>query len=145
MLSTGSLAAVLAIAGLGRCFCGETYDPYYTTAPLVTDISVISKFWGQISPYTDNPENYFGVQDVGLPLGCGIEQAHTLQRHAQRFPTSSFDDGLNDENFGQKIANWTSDKQAKHFTGPLAFLNTYKYILAESYLTGIGAQTEFAA
>jgi hypothetical protein len=112
---------------------------------LLTDLSVISRSWGQISTYADNPENYFGVQNVGLPDGCGIEQAHTLQRHAQRFPTSSFDDGLNDENFGAKIFNWTSANPTKKFTGPLAFLNTYQYQMSESYLTGIGAATEFQA
>ena len=31
------------------------------------------------------------------------------------------------------------------FTGPLAFLNTYEYIMSESYLTGLGASTEFMA
>ena len=36
---------------------------------------------GQVSPYTDNDENHFGVNDVGLPDGCQIEQVHSLQRH----------------------------------------------------------------
>jgi hypothetical protein len=67
---------------------------------LLTDISVISRSWGQISTYADNPDDYFGVNDVGFPDECGIEQAHTLQRHAQRFPTSSYDDGENDERLG---------------------------------------------
>jgi len=56
-------------------------------AQLLTDITKISGYWGQVSPYADNPEDYFGVQWVGLPSGCQIEQAHTLQRHANRFPT----------------------------------------------------------
>jgi hypothetical protein len=54
---------------------------------LETDISKISRSWGQISTYADNPANYFGVQNVGLPDSCQIEQVHLLQRHAQRFPT----------------------------------------------------------
>lgn len=57
------------------------------SARLLTDTTKISGYWGQVSPYTDNPEDYFGVQWVGLPSGCQIEQAHTLQRHANRFPT----------------------------------------------------------
>ena len=32
---------------------------------LTSNIAEISEFWGQISPYTDNAENYFGVNDVG--------------------------------------------------------------------------------
>ena len=54
---------------------------------LLTDLATISQYWGQISPYFDNVENYFGVKDVGLPSGCQVEQAHLLQRHANRFPT----------------------------------------------------------
>ena len=57
---------------------------------LLTDLATISGYWGQITPYTDNAEDYFGVQWVGLPSGCQVEQAHTLQRHANRFPTSSW-------------------------------------------------------
>ena len=57
---------------------------------LLTDLPTISGYWGQISPYADNTEDYFGVQWVGLPSGCQVEQAHTLQRHANRFPTSSW-------------------------------------------------------
>lgn len=47
---------------------------------LLTDINVISRSWGQISTYEDNAEDYFGVKNVGLPDGCQIEQAHSLQR-----------------------------------------------------------------
>lgn len=65
-----------------------------TQAQLVTDIPTISRYWGQISPYADNAENHFGVQVTGLPDGCQVEQAHLLQRHAQRFPTGGDDDGV---------------------------------------------------
>ena len=65
---------------------------------------------------------------------CQIEQAHSLQRHAQRFPTSSFDDGLNDENFAAKVLNFTKANPNAKFTGPLAFLNTYEYQMGESYV-----------
>jgi hypothetical protein len=39
---------------------------------LLTDISRISRSWGQISVYADNDEDYFGVDYVGLPDGCQI-------------------------------------------------------------------------
>jgi hypothetical protein len=119
------------------------YDNSEAGSELLSDLSVISEHWGQISPYTDNDDRYFGVKDIGLPDGCGIEQVHILHRHAQRFPTSSYDDGLNNENFGTKVLNWTSTNPSKQFTGPLVFLNTYKYQMGESFLTGIGAVTEF--
>lgn len=101
---------------------------------------------GQISPYRDNDERYFGVQDVGLPNGCQVEQVHTLQRHAQRFPTSSFDDGMNDANLAAKVQNWTAANSEALFTGPLSFLNSYEYQLNDTgLLTGIGATTEFTS
>ena len=100
---------------------------------------------GQISPYHDNTEDHFGVDDVGLPDGCQIEQVHLLQRHAQRFPTGEFDDGINDENFAAKVYNFTVANADSLFTGPLTFLNTYVYQMSESYLTGVGASTEFEA
>jgi hypothetical protein len=115
------------------------------SSSLLTDLNIISPHWGQISPYADNAENYFGVQDVGLPDGCQVEQAHSLQRHANRFPTSSFDDGANDQNFAGKVMNWTAVNSTKKFTGPLSFLNTYQYQMDQSYLTGLGASTEFMA
>jgi hypothetical protein len=43
---------------------------------LLTDITQIQQYWGQISPYADNPENYFGVDYVGLPNGCQIVRNH---------------------------------------------------------------------
>ena len=72
------------------------------------------------------------MDDVGLPDGCQVEQVHSLQRHAQRNPTGSFDDGINDENFAAKVFNFTSANPNSQFTGPLTFLNTYV-----SKLTGI--------
>jgi hypothetical protein len=39
---------------------------------LETDITKISRSWGQVSVYADNEEDYFGVEYVGLPDGCQI-------------------------------------------------------------------------
>lgn len=47
----------------------------------IDDIDVISQYWGQQSTYKDNKPNYFGVEKVGLPDGCGIEQVHVLHRY----------------------------------------------------------------
>lgn len=116
-----------------------------SNAALLTDINAIMRNWGQITPYADNAENYFGVMDVGLPDGCQVEQAHLLERHGARFPTSTFDDGANDENFGQKIHNWTAANPSKKFSGPLTFLNGYQYTMGESFLVGQGAAQSFSA
>lgn len=115
------------------------------SADLIDDISIISKYWGQLSPYSENPDNIFGVEDVGLPDGCQIEQAHTLQRHSNRFPTSAFDDGANDANFGAKIAAYTSaTNNTDEFTGPLSFLNSWEITFKPTgLLTGLGAASEF--
>ena len=132
--------AVFLTAAQARNFPPETAN----TTKLLTDLATVSQYWGEISPYSDNAANYFGVKDVGVPSGCQVEQAHLLQRHANRFPTSGDDDGGNDERFAQKVLNFTSTHTGK-FTGPLDFLNTYHYEMLESYLTGLGASTEFQA
>ncbi|EXJ76614.1 uncharacterized protein A1O5_01122 [Cladophialophora psammophila CBS 110553] len=116
-----------------------------SSSDLLTDISIVQQYWGQITPYADNAEDYFGVSDVGLPDGCQVEQAHLLQRHGARFPGGTFDDGPNDANFAAKVMNWTQTKSSSQFTGPLGFLNSYRYELARDYLTGIGASQSFMA
>ncbi|KAH8804614.1 histidine phosphatase superfamily [Xylogone sp. PMI_703] len=124
-----------------------SHAAYSDPVDLLTDINQIQRYWGQITPYHDNPEDYFGVEYVGLPSGCQIESAHTLQRHAQRFQTSANDDGELDQFFAQKLLNYTSGvstNKTGSFTGPLRFLNTYSYIMQDTgLLTGIGALTEF--
>ena len=83
------VASILFLAGLVA-----VTGTYAQSTTLLTDINEISKYWGQITPYSANPENYFGVESTGLPRGCQVEQVHLLQRHAQRFPTSGDDDGM---------------------------------------------------
>ena len=111
----------------------------------LTDIATIQQYWGQITPYADNVEDYFGVSDVGLPNGCQVEQAHLLQRHGSRFPGSAFDDGPNMENFAGKVMNMTrgNASTSTQFSGPLSFLNSYQYDIGSAYLTGIGASQLF--
>ena len=110
-----SIITVLCLpAAEGRNLLRRTAN----STKLLTDLSVISQYWGEISPYSDNAADYFGVEDAGIPSGCQLEQAHSLQRHANRFPTSGADDGGNDERFAQKVTNFTSPHPAK-FTRPL--------------------------
>ena len=91
---------------------------------LLTDLSTISQYWGQLTPYSDNAEDFFGVENVGVPAGCQVEQTHVLQRHANRFPGGADDDGGNAERFAAKISDFTSTSSSL-FIGPLTFLNTY--------------------
>lgn len=112
---------------------------------LLSDIETIQQYWGQITPYADNTDNYFGIEDIGLPDGCQVEQAHLLERHGSRFSTSYFDDGINDEHFAAKVFNWTAQNRGNGFKGPLEFLNTYRYLLGEGDLVGQGAVQSFEA
>lgn len=57
--SKTAVGALLAVAQVGAVY-------------LETDITKISRSWGQISVYADNEEDYFGVDYVGLPDGCQI-------------------------------------------------------------------------
>ena len=39
---------------------------------LLTDLNTISRYWGTLTPYSDNAADHFGVQDVGIPSGCQL-------------------------------------------------------------------------
>jgi hypothetical protein len=77
-------------------------------ATLTSDISLVSRYCGQLSPFVDNTDNYFTVQDVGLPDGCQVEQARSLHRHGNnRFSTAFFNDGDNDLRLQRETSNLT--------------------------------------
>lgn len=61
---------------------GTSFSSVVPRSPAIGDVDVISRYWGQISSYEDNKPEYFGIKDVGLPDGCGIEQVHVLHRYA---------------------------------------------------------------
>lgn len=50
------------------------------TTSLLTDISKISRYWGQLTPYKDNPDDLFGVKYTGLPAGCQIVRFTKIQK-----------------------------------------------------------------
>ena len=114
-----------------------------SNANLLTNISTIQRYWGQITPYFDNNETYFGVNSTGLPDSCQVEQVHLLERHGSRFPTGSYDDGANDANFAAKLKNFTTMNATAKFTGPLSFLNGYYYTLGSGLLVAEGASQSF--
>ncbi|KAI1001432.1 hypothetical protein K3495_g6763 [Podosphaera aphanis] len=116
-------------------------------APVLKDISKISRYWGHLTPYRDHPDGRFGVEYAGLPDGCQIENVQTLQRHADRFSTSWIGDGDKNRNFGRKVSGYRSTKSNNSsFTGPLEFLNSWDTIDSTTgLLTGIGATSMFTA
>ena len=40
------------------------------SSKLLTDIDEIQKYWGQLTPYSNNAEDLFGVEDVGLQMAA---------------------------------------------------------------------------
>jgi hypothetical protein len=117
-----------------------------SSANVVSDISVISNYWGEIRPYADNNESYFGVSYTGLPDSCQVEQVSLLERHGARFSTSYFDDGKNNGNFAQGVKNFTSANSSAEFTGLLSFLNGYESPDVDTgLLVGRGASQSFDA
>lgn len=91
--------------------------------------------WGHLSPYKDGD---WGVPK-GVPQGekCELSQVHVLHRHAQRYSTSGRLDGANIQSFLTKL-NESTDAT----TGPLEFLNSWKYLLGLDELLRTGAATE---
>jgi hypothetical protein len=114
---------------------GTTTTAAPTTEPLVSDIGIISQYWGNLRPYSDNSPDYFGVNNTGLPSGCQVEQSFILHRHAARYPgTTDYND------FGylaRRLANTTGT-----YTGPLAFLNTWTYLMGAEVLLPEGTYME---
>lgn len=72
-MRSSTIVNILALVGSSVA----QYWTYQSSSPLVTDMNVISRYLGQLSAYADNAEDYFGVIDIGLPDGCGIEQVHS--------------------------------------------------------------------
>jgi hypothetical protein len=105
---------------------------------VIGDINQISNYWANIRPYMDNPPDFFGVTDTGLPDGCQVEQAHVLHRHGSRYPTSEAIDYGTIYAFFLKILVILSTGNSS-FTGPLSFLNTWTLRLGYESLVPNGA------
>lgn len=136
---------LVATASASPTFLHRRQDSNNASTTLLTDLSIISQHWGQITPYFENNETYFGVNDTGLPDSCQVEQVHLLERHGSRFPTGFYDDGANDANFAEKLQNFTTANASAEFAGPLSFLNGYSYTIGSGYLIGQGAVQSFSA
>jgi hypothetical protein len=126
----------------------RTFDPtrtYVPNAPLQTDTPIegmqegnqsIFHLMGYLSSYS--PALGFGVEEYPLPPGAELVQVQMLSRHGSRYPTS----GSNVENLGVKIANATGKFKT---SGPLAFLNNWKYQLGSEILVPRGREELFSS
>ncbi|RAL11882.1 phosphoglycerate mutase-like protein [Aspergillus homomorphus CBS 101889] len=100
----------------------------------------ITAYWGNLRPYKD--ASGFNVS-TGVPLGCELSQVHILHRHAQRYPTAYPLDAGSMEGFAQKLHNHRLQyPNVSLGTGPLAFLNDWKYLMGTELLLPSGAATE---
>jgi len=70
-----SSIAFYGVVGVGALVLPERSNEKRSEVNIVTDISEMSRSWGQLSTYVDNPDDYFGVEAVGLPDGCQIVSA----------------------------------------------------------------------
>ncbi|KAL8370747.1 hypothetical protein RB595_000886 [Gaeumannomyces hyphopodioides] len=125
-----------------------TFDPtatYVPNAPLQTAIPIqgmtsdntsIFEMMGYLSPYSPSPG--FGVSEYPLPAGAEILQVQMLSRHGSRYPTK----GANVVGLGDRIHSAKKDKRFKA-SGPLDFLNDWKYQLGHEILVPRGRQELF--
>ncbi|KAI5476531.1 hypothetical protein MNV49_007541 [Pseudohyphozyma bogoriensis] len=139
-----SAFGVLALAAFAAAAPSKLHQAEKKATPeLLTDIDKIQTYWGGQRPYKPTPSDYFGVENAGLPDGCGYEQIHILHRHGARYPTAFGEDGTNDELFISKLLNISSMEGKNTFYGPLDFLNDYTYQLGLSLLLPTGSSQEY--
>lgn len=100
---------------------------------------------GNESPYFSSPIFAdFQQEHARLSEKCTVKQVHILHRHGARYPTSSTTEGA--PYFGAVIANVSKlNHPDSNFSasGPLSFLNTWKYELGAEVLNPVGTQQLF--
>ena len=136
----------------GAPFLAQT-DPVPTVdgifkphSPLQTNLAIsgnanqsnIFHLMGHLSPYFANPSG-FGAEEYPLPPGAQITTAHLLSRHGSRYPT----DESSVSGFGEQVR--TLGLAGNKWTGPLAFLNDWKYELGAEILVARGREELFSS
>ena len=125
-------------------FPGTTYIP---NSPLETQVPIkglpsdanIFQLHGQLSHYFPNPDG-FGVDEYSLPKGARLAQLHMLSRHGSRYPTV----GAGAQLLAEKIQAYTNGSEGDvTFSGELAFLNDWEYLLGNEILVPVGKQELF--
>jgi hypothetical protein len=95
----------------------------------------VLRSWGNLSPWYSVPNDLLPGASAQIPEGCSLKQVHLLHRHGARYPTggslpAAFATGLHG------IANSTGFSAS----GPLAFLNDWKFRLGAEILTPFGRE-----
>lgn len=100
----------------------------------------IPKHWGHLSPYFSSPMFPEMQERKILPQHCNLKQVHMLHRNGAHMP--AMDSPAS--HFAEAIANTTMGFTVNlNATGPLTFLNHWKYDLGVGGLTAAGAQQMF--
>jgi hypothetical protein len=90
-----------------------------------------------ISPYFPNPRG-FGVDEYSVPPGSNVSWLNTVHRHGSRYPEVS--GRAAERTLGKKI----QDAKGKfNASGPVAFLNDWRFMLGAEILVPIGKQELF--
>ncbi|MCO5590891.1 hypothetical protein L7F22_044866 [Adiantum nelumboides] len=100
----------------------------------------VPKHWGHLSPYFSSPMFPEMQERKVLPQQCNLKQVHMLHRNgahmpAKDSPASRFAEAIDNVTMGSSVT--------LNATGPLAFLNHWKYELGVGHLTAAGAQQMF--
>ncbi|KAJ5753066.1 histidine phosphatase superfamily [Penicillium odoratum] len=113
--------------------CSSSPAPTPTGARFESGFDM-TKSWAQLTPYKSAD---WGVPK-GVPKGerSELSQVHILHRHAQRYPTGMPMDGQVIQKFTEKLNG------SIEATGPLEFLNDWKYVVGLDELMRTGASTE---
>ncbi|KDN53031.1 phosphoglycerate mutase-like protein [Tilletiaria anomala UBC 951] len=118
--------------------------PTRGSSPIQTAVagfeSKIFKPFEHMGPLTPYRSSYgHGVDDTvhrdisSLEGGtCKLEQVHILHRHGSRYPTTGSPAEL--------VRKFLDQSPRPTFTGPLSFINSYKYRLGSELLTPVGRQ-----
>ena len=118
--------ALAAFAVTASCSAPEPTGASYATG------FDMKKSWANLSPYKEAES--FGVPK-GVPQNCELSQVHVLHRHAERYPTDYPLDGEGMQDFATKLTNYTKNHPGKKVaSGPLSFLNNWKYVLGSDAL-----------
>ena len=90
---------------------------------------------GPLTPYLSS--SGWGIDDAkyaGTPTEsgetCTLAQTHMLHRHGARYPTAGGPPDV--------LRDFLAQNPNLRYTGPLAFLNTYKFSVGEELLTPVG-------
>ncbi|KAJ5896907.1 uncharacterized protein N7473_006306 [Penicillium subrubescens] len=133
LLAGATLASVAAAASSSAPASAPTGATYASGFDM-------TRSWANLSPYKD--ADTFGLPK-GMPQGCELSQVHVLHRHAERYPTNYPLDGEGMQDFAAKLTNYSKAHSGKAVaSGPLKFLNNWKYVIGEDILMETGAATE---